>query len=254
MTNAQAKPRQEEQAPKGLPWGRVLLGAALAGLVTLAVASAWRFISAPHRFPLQAVRLTERPQHVSEAELREAITPYLNKGMLGLDVARIRQALETLPWVAEAAVRRQWPGVLQIALRERVAAARWGGDALLSDQAVVFAPAPASFPQGLPQLSGPEGSEDEVLARYRRLVDLLGKVSLELSELHLDSRRSWRAVLADGVVIQLGSGAGDAAAERFVRAFPKIGIDAGKRLAQVDLRYPNGFALSWGKAPATALQ
>jgi cell division protein FtsQ len=232
-------------------WGRRML--ALVALIGLGVVLmlGWRWLTAPERFPLQEVRVEGRPQKVGEAELSEAMGPYLNKGMLGLDLSGIRQAVEALPWVERAGVRRRWPNTLEIDIREHEPAARWGEAALLSARGEVFAPAPASFPAGLPQLSGPQGSEGEVLAHFQRLERLFAAIELPLSGLQLDGRRTWRAV-AGGVVVQLGS-SDDSAAERFVRAFKALEVPANMRLARVDLRYPNGFALAWDEQ-AAALQ
>lgn len=246
MVESQARPRQPEPAPrKPLRVGRWLLAGVLGAAVVAGGWSMWRWASDAERFPMRAVRLEGQLRHITEAELKAAIVPYLDSGMLGLDVRRIRESLEELPWVAEAGVRRQWPGTLVLVIRERQAVARWGGGALLSDDGVVFTPAPDTFPQGLPLLSGPADTQLEVRDRFQRIKALLATIGQEPLELHLDARRSWRAVLSDGVVIELGSGKGEVALERFVRSFAKISAPEGARIARVDLRYPNGFALAW---------
>lgn len=249
MSAAQVELRPSEPLRKPR-WGRLALALATVLVTGLGLGLGWRWLAAPERFPLKAVRVEGAPVKVAESELRQVIGPHLNKGMLALDLRRIRRAVETLPWVESAGVRRRWPGSLRISIEERRPVALWGEAALLSDRGAIFAPARASFPAGLPLLSGPEGSEREVLARYRRLGELFAGAGLRLSELHLDGRRAWRAVAGDGVIVQLGIGADDRAAERFVRALPRIAVPAEVRLARVDLRYPNGFALAWEKQAA----
>jgi len=250
---AQALPRQPEpQRRRPLrALGRGLLALALVLGVVGGCVAGWRWLSDPERFPLRAVRVDGPLRKVTQEELSAAIVPYLNTGMLGLDVKAIHRALEAIPWVAEAGVRRQWPGTLVLVIREREAVARWGERALLDAGSQVFAPAPETFPDGLPLLSGPERSEGEVWERFQRVRALLARIGQQPSELHLDARRSWRAVLADGTLLQLGPGEGEAALERFVRAYPKVSAPEGARIAQIDLRYPNGFALAW-HAPAAA--
>lgn len=43
--------------------------------------------------------------------------------MATVDAARIERAVEQLPWVEDAAVRRSWPGTIVVRVRERAAAA-----------------------------------------------------------------------------------------------------------------------------------
>lgn len=221
-----------------------LLAALLVLLLAVAAAAGWRWLSAPERFPLTAVRLDGRLDKVAEAELREAISPYLDKGMLGLDIGRIRESVEALPWIAEVTVRRQWPDALVVGARERVAVARWNAG-LMSAEGELFQPRQETFPAGLPVLQGPADSMAEVWGRYQRLHEVLGRVGLEIKLLRLDERRAWTAELADGLVIKLGIDDTDMAVTRFARALPRIGAAAEARLVRVDLRYPNGFALAW---------
>lgn len=240
MSGAQVQLNQPPRRRLGPP-----IAAGLVVLVLVAsAAGGWLWLASAERFPLKAVRLDGRLLKVAEAELQQAILPYLNKGMLGLDIDRIRHALEALPWIAEVTVRRQWPDALVVELVERVAVARWN-DGLLSDSGVLFEPRQETFPPKLPLLQGPADSVSSIWARFRRLEAIFGGAGLEITALRLDERRAWTAELTDGVVVKLGVDETDAAAERFVRALPRIGAPAESRLARVDLRYPNGFALAW---------
>jgi cell division protein FtsQ len=224
--------------------GRMAAVAAALLVLAFVAAGAWDWLAAPERFPLTAVRLDTRLAKVGESELREAILPHLDKGLLGLDVERIRLAIEALPWVESATVRRRWPGALVINAHERVAVARWN-DGLMSERGALFRPRPETFPPALPLLEGPADSAVEVWARFQRLSAILSRAGLGITMLRLDERQAWTATLTDGVILKLGVDAADAAAERFVQAFPRIGGPAETRLVRVDLRYPNGFALAW---------
>lgn len=239
------------QVALSLPASRRLVAplVALVCVLMLAVAAVagWSWLSAPERFPLAAVQLDSQLDQVAEEELRQAISPYLDKGMLGLDIEGIRQAIETLPWVAEAAVRRNWPENLIIAVRERVAVAHWN-DGLMDAEGRLFHPQRETVPPGLPVLEGPTGSMLQVWQRYQSLRQVFGQVGLEIQMLRTDERHAWVAELADGMVIKLGVDESDEAARRFVQALPRIGATADTRLIRVDLRYPNGFALAWSGA------
>lgn len=240
--------RGPERTPQSATrWlGRLLAVLVLAALGTGAAAG-WQWLAAPERFPLATVRLDGRLEKVAEEELRAAILPYLDRGMLGLDIERIRQAVAALPWVAEAAVRRQWPDTLVVEIRERVAVARWNAG-VMDSAGQLFQPREETIPPDLPLLQGPPDSLPLVWARFQKLNALFGQAGLELRWLYVDERRAWTAELADGVIVKLGIDEMDLAVERFLRALPRIGAAAETRLVRVDLRYPNGFALAWASA------
>ncbi len=225
-------------------WRR-MAGALLLVLSVGGGVAGWHWWKTADLFPLQTVRLVTPLQHLGEAELRRAIEPHVGRGMLVLDVGAVRAALEELPWVASAGVRRRWPATLEIAVVEQVAQARWNGDGVLNPEGVAFWPDPDSIPPGLPMLAGPPGSELEVMARYHALDALLAPLGLQLTGLTLDGRLAWKAVLNGEIEMQLGAGDGEAEVQRFVRAYPRLSTRADSRLAAVDLRYPNGFALRW---------
>lgn len=234
--------------PKGwhgkLPWVLLALSLLAAGAWL-----GWRELSAPDVLPLTKVRLAGPVEHVPEAELRAAISRHLNAGMLGLDVAAIREALVALPWVRDASVRREWPGTLVIDLQEHQALARWGETALVSQASVVFEPTTIDA-GALPQLSGPPGTEQQVVARFQRLRELFAALDLAVTSLHLDARHAWSLQLAGGATVRLDADLEhESATRRFLTALAKV--EARGELKNVDLRYPNGFALAW-EAPAGA--
>src|SRR5690606_15214477 len=76
--------------------------------------------------PINTVRM-ETPLHrVTEEEVRLLLARYTESGFLGMDVQDLRDELEQNPWIAHATVRRVWPDVLAIAIREEQPIARWG--------------------------------------------------------------------------------------------------------------------------------
>lgn len=194
-------------------------------------------------FPLAAVRFDGDLGRVREADLRSAVAPHLDGGLLAVDVVALRRAVEALPWVAGAAVRRVWPDAVRITVSEQVPVAIWGGGALMNRDGGVFRP--QRLPEGLPRLAGPPGSAGRVLARFRELRGRLGAVGLEVTGLTLDERRSWTVHLAGDATLRLGGESVDARLARFTAAWPRIASEPGRRLAAADLRYPNGFALRW---------
>ena len=216
------------------------LGLGASGLVSW-LGEHWR---TPRVLPLDTVRFDGELARVRESQLREALRGRLEGGFLGVEVAAVRRGVESLPWVATASVRRIWPDALQVTVREQKPVARWGGVALMNADGQVFQP--RTLPeQPLPALAGPPGSASRVLARFREFEAMLSPVALQPTGLTLDERRAWTLELAGGGRIRLGREAVTERLRRFVAAWPALSEAQQKRLAQADLRYPNGFALRW---------
>ncbi|MDN5848416.1 MAG: cell division protein FtsQ/DivIB [Nitrococcus sp.] len=207
-----------------------------------------RHLSMAQLLPLHSVVLEGDLMHVSEAELRSAIGPLLQRGLLGVNVTAIRLAVEVLPWVDHATVHRLWPDALRISLIEQVALARWGEAGLLNYRGEVFRP--STLPEGLPRLAGPKGSERRVLRQFHQMRKLLNAVGLSLTGLVLDTRRSWTAELGDGAVIRIGRDHIKARMRQFAAVWPRIADDSrGRSLLVADLRYPNGLSIRWDGSP-----
>jgi cell division protein FtsQ len=66
----------------------------------------------------------------------------------------------------------------------------------------------------------------------------------------LSARGSWSLRLSDGTEIDIGRGEPEAHLARFARLMPRLLSAEHRPLLRADLRYTNGFALTWGVAPA----
>lgn len=227
---------------RGLLVTVVVLGVA-GGAGGTAWGVAW-FLS-PAAFPLESVHFDNRLERVQQADLRRALDEHLDAGFWGLDLGAIRGALENLPWVEAAAVRRVWPGELRVGIREQQAVAVWNGDALIGASGEVFAPDAETWPGGLPQLAGPEGRHGEVRSRYRELAAALDAIGFRVQGVAMDARGSWTAQLAGGAELRLGQDNLKARLRRFVRGYPVARQRRDAELARADLRYPNGFSARW---------
>ncbi|PWG65171.1 cell division protein FtsQ/DivIB [Spiribacter halobius] len=235
----------EPEAPRASvrAGARLLLWLALALVLASGLSLALEHWLPERWFPLAAVRFDGDLSRVREADLRAAVAPHLDAGLLSVDVGALRGAVEALPWVSGAAVRRVWPDAVRITVTEQVPVALWGGGALMNADGEVFRP--ERLPQGLPRLAGPPGSADRVLTRFRELRPRLAAVGLETRGLTLDERRSWTVHLAGDASLRLGREQVAERMARFLAAWPRIAPEPGRRLVAADLRYPNGFALQW---------
>jgi cell division protein FtsQ len=222
------------QMALGIVSGLALLGACFGALYWLLM---------PQRFPVSTVEIKGPLKNATRAQIEAALprmTGNVAVNFFAVDLAEVRAGVERLPWVRHVAVRRAWPGRLEVTVEEHVALARWGDDALVNLQGEKFY---AKTRDALPSFVAPAGTAGEVARRYRRFSEIVAPLGMRVERVVLSPRHAWQLRLANGVHVMLGRD-GDMAEERlrkFVAAYPAA--SAGKKYEYVDLRYPNGFAL-----------
>ncbi len=221
------------------------------GVVVAALAWGWLQLMDPHRVPLRQVQIEGSFERVTAEELRAVVKPYTERGFFGIDMAAVTGAVQALPWVATAEVRRQWPDTLQVTVGEQQALARWQVGGLLNFQGEHFEPAAASYPSDLPLLQGPSSTTATVAQQFKVMQPQLELIGLHLQHLELTPRRAWRLLLSNGVTVVLGRRDAEQRLQRFIRVYPRL-VARAEAIKQVDMRYSNGFAVQWQVTPAAA--
>ena len=223
-----------------------ILAVALVALPVVAVVNGW---VGADQFPLRTLRVQGQVQRVDEAKLRAIVLPYAKRGFFAVQLDRIQEEIDAMPWVEHAEVRKQWPDVLIVAISEHRPFARWGGERLLSEQGRLFPAHGIKVPRGLPQLDGPESRVPEVVALYNHAREQLANAG-GIRGVALDRRGSWSIALTDGTEVVLGREDPEERLERFAPLLPRlVAQHPGQRLARADLRYTNGFSLVWADLP-----
>ncbi|MFY8123368.1 MAG: cell division protein FtsQ/DivIB [Silanimonas sp.] len=228
-----------------LGWTFALL---LLAMPVVAVVNGW--IGA-ERWPIRTLALQAPLKLVDEDTLRSTIAPMAQGGFFAVDPVAIRQAVAALPWVDAVDVRKRWPDRLEVRLTELRPYAHWGEDRLLSDDGRLFV-LPAGLATPLPRFDAADGRVAEVIAFHREARPVLVRVGSDIRELRLSARGGWSLTTVDGLQVELGRNDALPRLSRFARLLPTLGRDpAGRVLLRADLRYTNGFALTWGE-PAAA--
>lgn len=243
------RPLWRRLLPARIRWSWLLTGVSLLGLLAAArilpaMASSEAVLPQAHRLYLHG-----ELQRTSDKEVLDAVRPFLEVDLVELDIDGLYTAMHDLPWVAEAKIRRRWPDGVWVRLTEREAIARWGEDALISPTAEVFKAPLETFPEGLVQLHGPQGTERQLLATYARMRRQLATVDVDIQSLWIDPRGAWHLRVNNGLELRLGRHELDERVQRFVDVV--LGSLA-PRLTEaevIDLRYGNGFAVSWRPQP-----
>lgn len=225
-----------------LPWRRIAVGAG----VLAAVAVAAMLVSLLLNQPIERITVDGSFQRISALEVEKAVRSRLGgAGLLRADLADLQRALRDLPWVDRASIQRSWPGGLRVHVIEQVAVARWNDSSLANASGQLFLSEPRFVPPELPQLSGPNGTEGEVVARYLATQGRLVESGMRLVAIRLDPRGAWELALDNGVNVRLGRSQVDERLQRFINVALRIVSQRAADIAYIDMRYTNGFAIGW---------
>ena len=234
-----------------LAWTLALL---LVTLPVVAIVNGW--IGAGH-WPLRTLRVEGRLQRVDAERLRATVLPYASRGFFAVRLGDAQAAVARLPWVERAEVRKRWPDILEVRIVEHRPFARWGRDRLLSQHGQLFPSQGAGIPNGLPLLDGPDTRVADVVALYNESRSLFAPGGIDVRAVALDPRGSWSLQLSNGTDVIVGSSEARLRVTRFARLLPQLLSQKQLPLRRADLRYTNGFALSWPSTtptPSTAPQ
>ena len=195
--------------------------------------------------PLSKIMVGGNFNHLEEQELAELVNMEIDGGFLSMNLNQLRQELQSHPWIHQVSVRREWPSTLKVEVIEEVPIARWGKKGFLNRLGDQLSLPENSNLNSLPVLEADFGSSQDMIAQYLLLAELLAPTDLRLTELQRDAVGAWQIETASGVRIVLGR---DQIIEKIRRLIVVWGSGLDIQLnniATIDLRYPNGLAVSW---------
>ena len=236
------------------------LNATASGLMALTVlaciASGIWWLSQRPMFALRSIMVESMYgmdiKRVNELTVRNGVLGKIKGNFFTANLEQVRTTFESVPWVRRATVRREWPNQLIVSVEEHEPLGTWGEDGrLLSVKGDVFTAnlAEADEDHELPAFEGPPGTEKEVLARFAELRSWFAPVSLVPTSLSLSSRYAWTVKLDNGMSVALGREQDPeivkTRVQRLVGVYPQLvaRLQEG-RIDSIDMRYPNGLALS----------
>ncbi|MEM6484328.1 MAG: FtsQ-type POTRA domain-containing protein [Pseudomonadota bacterium] len=201
------------------------------------------------RVPVERVLVLGTLAHTQENAVREALGPHLDSGLLLVDLQRLQNRLQELPWVFRAEIRRRFPDTLEVRVVEQQPIARWGESSFLNHEAKVVSVADSERWRDLPSISGVEGNEEILVERYMQLRERLASTGLAPRALQQDGVGQLFATLGDGIEVALGAEQFTIRLERFVALWESELKTAEREIARVDLRYETGAAVAFVQEP-----
>ncbi|MFT8258632.1 MAG: cell division protein FtsQ/DivIB [Candidatus Symbiodolus clandestinus] len=212
---------------------------------------AWLYHS--QHWPLsewQLVGELQQAQPQAIQKVLEELQPF--DSFIAQDLQVIQQRLKQLPWIAEVKIRKQWPNRLLVHCIEHQAVARWQQQRLLNQHGEPFsAPLPPWLIKQLPQLAGPKGSEQQVLATWHQLTKQLVPYGLSVTAIGKNRRQAWQLTINHSMRCLIGKQDPYQAMQRLLVLYPLLmqqrpaTIGKTELVAVVDLRYQQGAAIRW---------
>ena len=223
-----------------------MIALALVATPIVAVLNGWL---ADERWPIRRLVVQGSFEQVDEAAVRAAVAPRVRAGFFAVELDAVKAAVEALPWVEHAEVRKHWPDRIDVRVEERVPIAFWGEDRLLSHHGDVFAADIARVPETLPRLYGPDARAGEVWEQHRVARERLALIGFDVRATRMNPRGAWLVATEDGAEFVLGREQTVQRLDRFIAAMQRLPAAERSRIARADLRYANGFSVIW-RAPA----
>lgn len=234
--------------------------AALLSMIIVGAVSGFVKLFDPATLPIRSVQIEGAFKYLDVAQVQHAVSRYVDRGFLGLDIQDIQNEVKTIGWVDQVSVRRVWPDTVRIRVQEHTPMARWKNNGLVNERGEWFGAKQGDLVKILPEFSGPEGYSLKLTERYQEFDQILKPVGLKIANLTMDQRRAWSIKLGNGIEIRLGKENVGFRLQRFLRVYPLLlaQLSAGLSLENklpigdlinkvrgVDLRYTNGFTIRW---------
>lgn len=223
-----------------------LFGALLSlmGVIALGL-GVWQVLRDARVFPLRHVQVAGEMRNLNAADVQRVVRHYLGDSFVSLDLETLRNAFLLNPWVEQVVVQRLWPDTLKVELRERTVFGHWGTGEMLDLDGIRFNPRYFRLIQVWPRLSGPDGQEKVLIQTFGDAQSHVAGIGLRIVLLEMDERRAWRMRFENGVEIKLGREQFLTRLQRFVDIYPRVLEQRADKIATVDMRYMNGFAVRW---------
>jgi len=240
-----------------LPLDIRLMNMAAASLLVLFVllllgGGAWWLLRHPV-FAIQAITVHGEVTRNNAITLRANVVPQLQGNFFTIDLNQTKEAFEAVPWVRGAVVHRDFPNRLRTVLVEHEPMALWGDESsnkMVNQQGRVFeANVEDVDTEKLARLKGPDAQSQAVVHMYRHLLPIFGAMDMDIDQLELTLRGSWRVLTDRGALLELGRGSEaeiTAQLQLFFKTLSQVTARYGRTptaLAGADLRHKDGYAL-----------
>lgn len=207
--------------------------------------------------PIEKVSVSGALTYQDSDALKEHVGHFVGQGFLSADLERVKQHVESLPWVYQATVSRVWPGEIKATIEEQIAVGYWNSVGLINGEGALFLPDVIPQDLVLPRLQYEHISNDaerlEMYQLFNYIQQELSVFSLQVLSLTQEARGTWELTLSNGIDVVLGhinqqddsKIALDDKLERVGKLLNGKNDISPDKINRLDTRYPNGIAVQW---------
>ena len=195
--------------------------------------------------PIRYVQVEGAFQYIDKDDIKMKINPLVQEGYFSVDIQARFQSVMSLPWTEKVQVERIWPDRVKLRIYEQKPVVRWQAHSLLNVHGDIFRPVNIDKFESLAVLYAPIDQRKQWLDVMDGLSVNLMDQGLHLTKFRVTERQSWLLGMDNGMSIQLGRFQPLQKFTQLMKAFVVSGSDLVSKIAYVDMRYPNGYAVRW---------
>ena len=217
------------------------------GVVLLLVILATLAINLFNKLPNATISLQQKGLNLHQtAQLTQVLGTKADKNLLQADLQGYVDKLQSLDWVGQVDVRRDWQQGIVVNVVPRQAVAKFGSEKLVDASGMVFRPADNNDLNNasLMQLQGDSQNAVVMMQQIKQVSDWFMPLGLKVEEVIVTPRMAWLFRFNNGLRVLVDN---DNTSEKMYRLSimlqnqlkPQL-----KTLQTVDLRYKNGMAIT----------
>ena len=204
-------------------------------------------------FTIDRITVDSALQQVDRGVLERSAWRSLGGNYLTVDLDSMERALEALPRVYRASIRRIWPDSLSIAIVETAALARFMALDRIGPEVDEYVNLPPTRRlTSMPVLKAALADRHTLIDAFLEMAPVLISAGLEPAEVVLTRAGDWllrvavsHAGAGNSFEILIGRGEPLLKIGRFTAGFVLALHEHSNAIGRVDMRYANGFAVQW---------
>lgn len=220
----------------------LMLGVVLLLLILVALA-----INVFNKLPNAAISLQHKGLNTQQTlQLQQLLGEKADTNLLKADLQSYLAKIETVDWVGQVDVRRDWQQGIVVNVVPRQAVAKFGSERLVDANGTVFKPADSNDLNNasLMQLQGDSQNAVVMMQQIKQVSDWFMPLGMKIEEVIVTPRMAWLFRFDNGLRVLVDN---DNTSEKLYRLSimlqnqlkPQL-----KTLQTVDLRYKNGMAIT----------